>query len=558
MATITSGFEGNWTRKRIALLPALTCLACALVPVRAQQSPLPAPAPLASQLNHALTMAENGQEENALAIVNDLVAEKPHFAPALKLQGALLEKTGHPAEAEHSYRKALDESPRDPALLFKLGTLDLALGDNERAAAHLLRESHLSPGDADALFYLAQAYRLTGQNDLALDAIKKCVAIEPKDPQLLQLYGELLVRTGDNQQGLKQLLKARSLNPNLEKLDFDIALASFDQMNFSDAVSYSVRASERDPHDVETMKLLASAEEKLSQWENAKLAFQRVLSLQRDDVVSLLGEAHCELELKQYREAIDTLHAVLHLNANQGLAHYYLARAFSGVGQTEQSQAEAELYRSMQQMSFIPAGPEAETGADAWNRAHELLVQHREGEALKQFVKDSDGKVESRGDAYVLVGSLYLSMGDSTNGLRMLHRALQIEPMVRGAHTYIGSLDLQQDRLNEAEREFSAELKNDPNYLPAIASLGQVRYTQGQWGEAAELLTKSKTRTPGLLYMLCDSYFHLGKTHEAKLTAQMLAASAQKDSSMMQQLNALMARNGENLLGANSAKSSIQ
>jgi predicted Zn-dependent protease len=148
-------------------------------------------------------------------------------------------------------------------------------------------------------------------------------------------------------------------------------------------------------------------------------------------------------------------------------------------------------------------------------------------------------------------------MGNSTDGLRMLRHALQIEPSARGAHTYIGHVDIEQDRLNEAEREFSAELKNDPNYLPAIAALGQVRYTQGQWGEAAELLTKSKTRTPGLLYMLCDAYFHLGKTHEAKLTAQMLAAFAQKDSSMIQQLDALMARNGDTSFGLNASSGSI-
>jgi tetratricopeptide (TPR) repeat protein len=557
MATTASAFGRKRTRKCIALLPALIYLAFALEPVEAQRSPRPVPSPLTTQLNQALTMAEQGHEDGALAIVNALVAQNPHFAPALKLQGAILEKVGRTEEAEQSYRQALDESPRDPALLFKLGTLDLALGDNEHAAAYLLRDSRLSPRDADVLFYLAQAYRLTGQYDLALDAIKKGVAMAPKDPQLLQLYGDLLVRTGDNQRGLQQLLKVHSLNPDLEKLDFDIARASFNRMNFADAASYSVRAAERDPNDLETMKLLAAAEEKVSQWEKAKLAFQQVLSLQHDDVVSLLGAAHCELELKQYREAIDTLHQVLVLDANQALAHYYLSRAFSGVGQTEQSQAEAELYRWMEQMSFIPAAPEAETGEAAWNHARELLEQHREDEALKQFLKDSDGKVEPLGDAYVLVGSLYLSMGNSTDGLRMLRHALQIEPSARGAHTYIGHVDIEQDRLNEAEREFSAELKNDPNYLPAIAALGQVRYTQGQWGEAAELLTKSKTRTPGLLYMLCDAYFHLGKTHEAKLTAQMLAAFAQKDSSMIQQLDALMARNGDTSFGLNASSGSI-
>ena len=45
----------------------------------------------------------------------------------------------------------------------------------------------------------------------------------------------------------------------------------------------------------------------------------------------------------------------------------------------------------------------------------------------------------------------------------------------------------------------------------AIAEMGEVRYHQGRWSDAAEQLAKSRTMTPELLYMLCDSYFHTGK-----------------------------------------------
>ena len=70
----------------------------------------------------------------------------------------------------------------------------------------------------------------------------------------------------------------------------------------------------------------------------------------------------------------------------------------------------------------------------------------------------------------------------------------RLSPTVRGAHTYLGLDDLQKGRLTEAESEFEAELAVDPNYLTAIAGLGEVRYRQERWPEAADLLLKSRTK----------------------------------------------------------------
>jgi predicted transcriptional regulator len=45
--------------------------------------------------------------------------------------------------------------------------------------------------------------------------------------------------------------------------------------------------------------------------------------------------------------------------------------------------------------------------------------------------------------------------------------------------------------------------------------------------------------------MLCDSYFHLGKAQEAKLTAEILAAYLRNDRAAMRGLIDLVRRNGE-------------
>ena len=51
--------------------------------------------------------------------------------------------------------------------------------------------------------------------------------------------------------------------------------------------------------------------------------------------------------------------------------------------------------------------------------------------------------------------------------------------------------------------------------------------------------------TPELLYQLCDSYFHLGKTQDADLTAEMVAAYGRSNSELMKELAVLLRSNGQ-------------
>ena len=533
-------------RRSGIVIPAL--LACAIMTVGAQPSSRPVEPSLVRQLNRAIGMAESGDKKQALVLANSLVEKYPDSVPALKLQAALLEESEREVEASRVYEHALQLAPNDPDLLLKLGTNRLAAGDYNQAIKLLLRHLNVLPRDGDAAFYLAQAYHLNKEDDLALKTIRECVKIEPGNAQVWQKYGELLCSSRDSEAGLKSLMKAQQLDPKLEQIDFDIAIAHYYRMDFPNAAKYAAKAALRQPKSLKALALLASAEENLSQWQNAQSGFERILAIEKNDVASLLGLGHCKLERKQYQAAIDALQHLLQIDPSQMEAHYYLSRAYAGLGNTIEAQHQAELHHLMEQLSFAP--PELGTeGKEAnWNQARQLLAEHREDEALRLFQNSSNGPSASPGDSYVFVGSLYLAAGDANDALRNLHRALEIDPTVRGAHTYAGMVALQQGELNTAEKEFAAELANDPNYLPAMAELGEVRYRQQRWADAADLLFRSKTKVAPLLYMLCDSYFHLGKMQEAELTAEVLAAYVHNDPETMRGLVDLASRNGESAL----------
>jgi tetratricopeptide (TPR) repeat protein len=320
-------------------------------------------------------------------------------------------------------------------------------------------------------------------------------------------------------------------------------------MDLAGAAQYAALAVESQPNDVKAWQLLAIADVKLAKWQEAKRAFERILTFKTDDVDSLLGIGQCELELKNYPAAVDQLQSVVRLDPTRLLAHFYLSRAFAAMGRPEDAEHEAVLHQlMMEQMTFVRSVESDERENPIKTQARQLLADHREADALQLYRQHFKGTAATSGDAYVFVGKLYLFMGQTEDGVRSLHRALEMQPTVRGAHTYQGILALKQGDLSGAENEFQAELKNDPNYQMAIAEMGEVRYHQGRYSDAAEQLAKSRTTTPELLYMLCDSYFRTGKVSDADLTAETVAAYGRNNPKVMKDLVELLQRNGQTQL----------
>ncbi len=524
----------------VALIATVVCM------VEAQSTARPAESLLMRQLHEAVSLAEHGDKQRAMSLVLQLLERNPKFVPAIKLKGMLLEEAGQTSDAASAYEEALSLAPNDPDLLLKTGIYKLTAGDWVQAIKLLQHCTKILPGDGDAHYYLAQAYHLNGQDELALPAIRQSLKAEPDNPSVWQKYGELLCGTGDCEGGLRWLLKAQHADATLPRIDFDIAATDYKLMDLAGAATYAARAVQAQPNDLNALRLLATADVKLSRWREAEAAFKGVTAAKPGDVEALLGIGQCEVELKNYSTAAETLASVLRLDPTRLLAHFYLSRAFAGMGKTTDAEHEAALHQlMMEQATFVRSAEIDERESPIKAQTQELLAAHHEDEAVRLYQEHFKGTSNTTADAYVFIGKRYLFTGNTEDGLRSLHHALKIQPTVRGAHTYEGVLALKLGDLSRAENEFQAELANDPSYQTAIAEMGEVRYHQGRWSEAAEQLAKSRTMTPELLYMLCDSYFRLGKVAEADLNAEAMAAYARNKPEVMKGLIELLDRNGQ-------------
>ena len=519
--------------------------AAALTAQTAARPAHPAESPeLRAQLHEAISVAEHGDGERSLGLVQTLLEQHPSYEPAWKFEGGLLQQMGRRAEAAVAYQGALKLAPSDPELLLEVGVYQLVAGDRDEAVRLFNRRLKLLPNDGDTLYYLAQAYHLQGDNERALKAIAACVKAEPGNASVMQKYGELLCSSGDNEAALRWLHKAQSADASLNRIDFDLGVASYKNMDLDNALQYSSRAAQLRPNDLTVLALLAAVDVKLAKWQDAEPLFKTILSAKNDDATSELGLGHCELELKNYQQAVDVLERLLQQDPTLILAHFYLSKAYVALGRTDDAQHEADIHSKMlEQLSS--AAPEGDTEREkaGWLQARQMLQEGKEPAALQFFRENSKGPMATPGGPYVVVGAIYMSMDRPEDAGRVLRQALVVEPSVRGAHTTLGLLALQQNDLDTAESEFKAEIARDPNDQGALSELGEVRYRQGRWAEAVELISKSRTMVPSLLYMLCDAYFRIGKVKEADLTAELLADYAKKQPEVVQQVVDLLNRN---------------
>ena len=178
-----------------------------------------------------------------------MLEQRPHFAPAIKLKGMLLEESGRISEAGAAFEEALKLAPNDPDLLLEVGKYKLTAGQSEEAIKLLQHCLRILPGDGDAQYYLAQAYHLTAQDEPALRAIRQSLKSEPDNPSVWQEYGELLCVKEDCEAGLRWLLKAQHSDAKLPHIDYDIGVTDLKLMDVAGSAQYAARAVEAQPND---------------------------------------------------------------------------------------------------------------------------------------------------------------------------------------------------------------------------------------------------------------------------------------------------------------------
>ena len=316
--------------------------------------------------------------------------------------------------------------------------------------------------------------------------------------------------------------------------------------NLKEAEAAATAEARVQPGDLEDLMLLATVEIKVAEYASARDVLQRVVSARPNDAAALVALGHAQVELKEFPAAIDTLNRALQADPTQTLSHFFLSRAYAGVGKKNEAAHEIAVYRELQQhLAFAPSAAEAKRNDALLQQARGLIEQGDEGGAFRVLKDDARSVVGTAGSPWVLVGSVYLSMGRMEDASRCFLKALAVDAKTPDANAYLGNMALESGDLSRAEGYFNAERARDANHVFATAGMGAVRYRQGRWQEAADLIARSKTTDATLLYLECDALFRLGLRQKAELVAEAVATYGKGEAAVLAALDSLLRRNGE-------------
>ncbi len=465
----------------------------------------------------------------------------PNVAAALK-RGAALIAADRLAEARNVYEQALRTSPDDADLLFGLGTVFFRENNWPKAIENYRSSINARPGTVKVLYYLAEAFFAEADVDRARQTIAMAASLAPNDAQICQKYGEYLaVNIESRKEGLSWMEKARRLNPRLARIDFDIARTQFELTDFQSAIANFDAALKRDAGNGEAAFYLGECWANLGDWEKARDFYSYALARRYEIGPAFYGLGRAQVELGQFEEAVASLQRAIVLQPSLIKAHFQLGKAYRQLGRTREARDETSLFDAMTDRIDTSKELKSPEEEQAWKQVKPLLQANKEREALELLAKLPAADASGQGEPHYLLGTMYYSMGRKDDAKRVLTNARTKDPQSARIAAYLGIVQLSGGETAVAENSLQAALALDSTETLALIGMGGIRYQQQRWSEAIQFLEKSRTADPEALFLLCDSYYRVGKKDDALLTAQVIQALGSDRKDLLDRLKQLVA-----------------
>ncbi len=155
-----------------------------------------------------------GRTKAALDDLNTSLALAPHNAQALALKGFVLAAANKPGEARDWFDRAIAADSALGNAWLGRGLVRIHVGDNAGGRQDLLMAAALEPQRAELRSYLGKSYANTGEDAQAIRELDRAKNLDPNDPTAW-LYSALLNQQNNQvNDAIRDLEKSQSLNDN--------------------------------------------------------------------------------------------------------------------------------------------------------------------------------------------------------------------------------------------------------------------------------------------------------------------------------------------------------
>jgi tetratricopeptide (TPR) repeat protein len=474
-----------------------------------------------------------------------LDTKTPHAHYFLALAKLAVNEWKPTPEIKSEFSKELQFHPRDYLANYLMGFLASSDREYPEAERYLKIAAEISPGTPEPWLYRGLDAYAQGNMPRAEECLRKAVLLTGSDEsrsnyQIRRAYvdlGRILANAGRTEGSEVFLTKARELQKKTMELTQQHIAATVAEGGGTMAAVVPLESQK----DLESAIFLPANSDPFARIDASILAGTKLTTEQRAAVEAqenrlraILGLSFNDLAtaeavngqflaaLSHYQEAERWDPKIPGLAKNLGLSAFradYLPEAIRGFSKAlEENSADAPV-RALLGMAYfgtdkyadaakafaplgIP-GMQDSTVGYAWavsvartgelKRASEILAEYEKGKLSPETL--------------LLVGQLWIEIGDYARSVAALHRALEADASLPKAHYFSGQADILWEHWSEAADEFNAELALVPSDPDAKFNLGFVDLQQSKTDDAVALFRQVLVLHPDH----AKSHYELGK-----------------------------------------------
>ena len=414
--------------------------------------------------------------------------------------------------------------PQDPGFDNLLGVIEVQQSHYSEAETAFLRAIRRNPKFTGAYLNLGRLYQEDFPSDplapgKALAVYKKVLTYDGENQEANYQSGSLLLRKGAFEQALVHLLRLpastqktaqtlslicaayaglRKRNRTDEVFARLILIPEFSQPDLSqmlpglragDRNDLIIAAAEtlrrREPLSADLEHSLALAYEASGKLAEARSTLEQFVTHGHLSVAGLMELARVAHEQKDYQGSLGYLAHARDLDPNNASIHY----SFGLVCLDQELIAEAR--NSFEKaVQLKPENPDYN-----YMMGVTSVFRHDPGEAVPYFQKYLALKPQDpRGE--LALGVAFFRAKDYDSALPWFTKAAALPATATTAHYYLGTLAIEQDRLEDARSQLELAIQANPNYADALSELGHYYFLKKDYPESEKWLDRALRADP--------------------------------------------------------------
>ncbi len=445
---------------------------------------------------------QNKEEDQALAVLEELRARHPSDTAGLILQAGILQSQKRTDEALELYEAVLRLDPQQEQVHAVTANLYLERGDTENAGRVLERMVGLFPRSYTGHFLLGRLHLARGKPAEAEAAFRRSAQADPESTEPLFELLKIARDAGRREEAARVVREILARDPDNGRALFEAALLHRAAGEPDKAGAILRRLGERSRGEFEIILHLIQGWVDPRRFEESLFLLDGMLAGAPDqpDLHHLRGFSL--YGLKRYPEALEAFRRVSPASRFHQDAAVHIAFILQEQGKGEEAREHlSNLVRSQPQ------------NADLKYYLATLYEEARRFEEARALLEQAIAQDEKNARYRFRLAVVHDKMKNKEAAIQALKQAIELDPRDATALNYLGytyaDLGI---HLDEAERLILEALKHKPDDGYITDSLGWVYYKKGDYRKALEVLKKAADLVkddPVILEHVGDAYLKL-------------------------------------------------